>query len=267
MSDNASNIINISDKPKLTTDKGSICLGGAWELAPYLPMLTDKQCVKSNVTVPGWSAEPNNPDYCIAPIGQKCCNPYTYNGKSVCMAGFGAANYDEKAMKEWKASCIVPPELFDGNITYVDFMPTPPPSSATAPAAVAATPTPANCTKCSDGMFACTNLPESKLLKSNRTIPANTDSLLRNYMNETYDSATPSYTLEGKSYWWAQGGGCIQQCPTGWYRDNNDKKCYQICSSNSQARNADGSCICGKEEPNKSCYSGFTCVNNTCTRP
>jgi hypothetical protein len=264
MSDNASNIINISDKPKLTTDKGSICLGGAWELAPYLPMLTDKQCVQSNVTVPGWSAEPNNPGYCIAPIGQKCCNPYTYNGKSVCAAGFGG--YDEKAMKEWKAGCIVPPELFDGNITYVDFMPTPAPT----PAPVSApTPTPANCTKCpeDDGLFACTKLPESKPLKNNVRIPANTDSLISNYMMEQYDFKDPSYVLEGKNYWWRQGGGCVPQCPRGWYRDNNDKKCYQFCLHNSQARNADGSCVCGKDEPNKNCYSGFTCVNNTCTRP
>ena len=31
ISDNASNIVNISNKPKLTTDKGNICLGGGWE--------------------------------------------------------------------------------------------------------------------------------------------------------------------------------------------------------------------------------------------
>jgi hypothetical protein len=51
-------------------------------------------------------------------------------------------------------------------------------------------------------------------------------------------------------------------CPSGWYPYEN--KCYQICSNNSQTRNADGSCICGKDEPNKSCHSLFTCVNNTC---
>jgi len=31
MSDNANNIVNVSNKPKLTTDRGSICLGGGWE--------------------------------------------------------------------------------------------------------------------------------------------------------------------------------------------------------------------------------------------
>jgi len=30
---------------------------------------------------------------------------------------------------------------------------------------------------------------------------------------------------------------CVTPCPTGWYRDDNDKKCYQFCSNNSQARN------------------------------
>jgi hypothetical protein len=170
-------------------------------------------------------------------------------------------------MKEWKAGCIVPPELFDGNITYVDFMPTP------APVAVAATPTLASygCTKCPEdgGLFACTKLPTSNVLKggTGTTIPANTPSLISNYMLEQYDLEKPAYTLEGKSYWWRQLGGCAPQCPTGWYRDNNDKKCYQLCLYNSQARNADGSCICGKEEPNKNCHPSFTCVNNTCTRP
>jgi hypothetical protein len=83
-------------------------------------------------------------------------------------------------------------------------------------------------------------------------------------MNNNYDLETPAYTLEGNNYWWRQGGGCVTPCPTGWYRDDNDKKCYQFCSNNSQARNSDGSCICGKDEPNKSCYSGLTCINNTC---
>ena len=60
---------------------------------------------------------------------------------------------------------------------------------------------------------------------------------------------------------------CVQPptCPTGWFADGN--KCVQICSNNSQVRNADGSCICGKDEPNKSCYSSFTCVNNMCVSP
>jgi hypothetical protein len=31
MSDDANNTVNISNKPKLTTDKGSICLGGRWQ--------------------------------------------------------------------------------------------------------------------------------------------------------------------------------------------------------------------------------------------
>ena len=203
MSDDASNIINISDKPKLTTDKGSICLGGVWEPYFYYKMLTTQPCIHSGVTIPGWSIEPNNPGYCIAPIGQKCCNSYTYNGQSVCSAGFGATNagvgYDEKAMKEWKAGCITPPELFDGNITYVEFIPT----------------ESWGCTKCSEsGTFACTNLPESKPLKGGGTIPANTTSLISNFRMDLYDAENPSYSENGNNYWWRQGGGCVTPTPT-----------------------------------------------------
>ncbi len=89
------------------------------------------------------------------------------------------------------------------------------------PTAITATPTPAaptdaptptsfGCTKCSDpGMFACTNLPQSAPLKGGATIPANTPSLISNYMNNNYDLETPAYTLEGNNYWWRQGGGCV----------------------------------------------------------
>jgi hypothetical protein len=71
-------------------------------------------------------------------------------------------------------------------------------------------PTSFGCTKCSDpGMFACTNLPQSNPLKGGGTIPANTPSLISNYMMNLYDLETPAYTLEGNNYWWRQTGGCI----------------------------------------------------------
>jgi hypothetical protein len=52
-------------------------------------------------------------------------------------------------------------------------------------------------------------LPQSNPLKGGATIPANTPSLISNYMNNNYDLETPAYTLEGNNYWWRQGGGCI----------------------------------------------------------
>jgi hypothetical protein len=64
-------------------------------------------CVQSGITVPGWSADPNNSGSCIAPLGQKCCNSSMYNGQPVCSAGFGS--YDEGAMNSWITSCITPP--------------------------------------------------------------------------------------------------------------------------------------------------------------
>jgi len=66
-------------------------------------------CVQAGVTVPGWSANPNDSGACIAPLGQKCCNSYMYNGQPVCQAGFGDDNYDEGAMNEWINACITPP--------------------------------------------------------------------------------------------------------------------------------------------------------------
>ena len=82
----------------------------------------------------------------------------------------------------------------------------PPPAAPTD----APTPTSFGCTKCSDGgTFACTNLPQSNPLKGGATIPANTPSLISNYMNNNYDLETPAYTLEGNNYWWRQLGGCI----------------------------------------------------------
>jgi len=47
--------------------------------------------------------------------------------------------------------------------------------------------------------------------------------------------------------WWDPGRGCIQTCPL-----------------DSQSRNANGRCICGKGGSNVSCYAGTNCVNNEC---
>ena len=66
-------------------------------------------CVQSGVTVPGWSANPNDSGSCVAPLGQKCCNAYMLNGQPVCQAGFGDDNYNEGAMNEWINACITPP--------------------------------------------------------------------------------------------------------------------------------------------------------------
>jgi hypothetical protein len=64
-------------------------------------------CVQSGVTVPGWSANPNDSGTCIAPLaGQKCCPQTMFNGQPVCIAGFN--NYDEAAMNNWMGSCITP---------------------------------------------------------------------------------------------------------------------------------------------------------------
>lgn len=47
---------------------------------------------------------------------------------------------------------------------------------------------PSNCTPCNDaGVFACTNLPKSNPIKGGGTIPANTPSLISNYMVKQYD--------------------------------------------------------------------------------
>ena len=65
-------------------------------------------CVQAGVTVPGWSANPNDSGACIAPLaGQKCCPTTMFNGQPVCIAGFN--NYDESAMNNWMSSCITPP--------------------------------------------------------------------------------------------------------------------------------------------------------------
>jgi hypothetical protein len=65
-------------------------------------------CVQSGVTVPGWSANPNDSGTCIAPLaGQKCCPTTMFNGQPVCIAGFNG--YDEAAMNNWMGSCITPP--------------------------------------------------------------------------------------------------------------------------------------------------------------
>lgn len=65
-------------------------------------------CVQAGVTVPGWSANPNDSGTCIAPLaGQKCCPTTMFNGQPVCIAGFNG--YDEAAMNNWSNSCITPP--------------------------------------------------------------------------------------------------------------------------------------------------------------
>ena len=72
------------------------------------PTATLLPCVQAGVTVPGWSANPNDSGTCIAPIpGQKCCPTTMFNGQPVCIAGFN--NYDEAAMNNWMGSCITPP--------------------------------------------------------------------------------------------------------------------------------------------------------------
>ena len=64
-------------------------------------------CVQSGVTVPGWSANPNDSGSCIAPLAdQKCCPTTMFNGQPVCIAGFN--NYDENAMNYWMSACITP---------------------------------------------------------------------------------------------------------------------------------------------------------------
>ena len=72
-----------------------------------LPTANLLSCVKSNVTVPGWSAHPNDRESCIAPLAdQKCCPTTMFNGQPVCIAGFN--NYDENAMNYWMSECITP---------------------------------------------------------------------------------------------------------------------------------------------------------------
>jgi hypothetical protein len=67
-------------------------------------------CVQASgrVTVPGWSANPNDSGSCIAPLAdQKCCPTTMFNGQPVCIAGFN--NYGETAMNSWMNECITPP--------------------------------------------------------------------------------------------------------------------------------------------------------------
>lgn len=64
-------------------------------------------CVQAGVTVPGWSANPNDSGTCIAPLaGQKCCPTTIFNGQPVCIASFNG--YDDGAMNNWMNSCITP---------------------------------------------------------------------------------------------------------------------------------------------------------------
>jgi hypothetical protein len=65
-------------------------------------------CVQAGITVPGWSANPNDSGTCIAPLaGQKCCPTTMFNGQPVCIASF--SGYDENATNNWLSSCITPP--------------------------------------------------------------------------------------------------------------------------------------------------------------
>lgn len=72
-------------------------------------------CVVAGVTVPGWSANPNDSGSCVAPLGQKCCpNPTSMiNGTPMCIADFN--NYDENAMNGWIGQCISPASPEDIN--------------------------------------------------------------------------------------------------------------------------------------------------------
>ncbi len=72
------------------------------------PTATLLPCVQAGITVPGWSANPNDSGTCIAPLaGQKCCPTTMFNGQPVCIASFNG--YDEAAMNNWSNSCITPP--------------------------------------------------------------------------------------------------------------------------------------------------------------
>lgn len=72
-----------------------------------LPTANLLPCVQAGVTVPGWSANPNDSGSCIAPLAdQKCCPTIMFNGQPVCIAGFN--NYDENAMNYWMSVCITP---------------------------------------------------------------------------------------------------------------------------------------------------------------
>jgi len=72
-----------------------------------LPTANLLPCVQAGVTVPGWSANPNDSGSCIAPLAdQKCCPTTMFNGQPVCIAGFN--NYDENAMNGWMGVCITP---------------------------------------------------------------------------------------------------------------------------------------------------------------
>ena len=64
-------------------------------------------CVVKGVSVPGWSAHPNDSGSCVAALGQKCCSINTLNGQPVCSAGFGS--YNESEMGDWIGACMTPP--------------------------------------------------------------------------------------------------------------------------------------------------------------
>ena len=89
----------------VSNSNGDVRLAAPDSTSPTANLLP---CVHAGVTVPGWSANPNDSNSCIAPLaGQKCCPTTIFNGQPVCIAGFG--NYDENAMNSWMGSCISPP--------------------------------------------------------------------------------------------------------------------------------------------------------------
>ena len=89
----------------VSNSNGDIRLAAPDSTSPTANLLP---CVHAGVTVPGWSANPNDGNSCIAPlVGQKCCPTTIFNGQPVCIAGFG--NYDENAMNSWMGSCISSP--------------------------------------------------------------------------------------------------------------------------------------------------------------
>ena len=97
-------------------------------VAPERGIGTNLQpCIHSGVNVPGWSALPNDLGTCIAPSGQKCCNPSTYNGQPVCRVDFARSKYDETAMKGWVGGCITPSKketwdiFWNGGVGSINF--------------------------------------------------------------------------------------------------------------------------------------------------
>ena len=110
--------MNVSNNVKDVSIKaGTMVLGfklqdnGTWINYYTQPPITEivvpyenlQPCVISGVTVAGWKQIPGKQE-CIAPLGQKCCNQYTYDGKSVCQANFNG--YSAAGIADWAKSCL-----------------------------------------------------------------------------------------------------------------------------------------------------------------